>query len=140
LYPKTLYPKTESAQIPTEPDEAVPVADVYESTWHCTFRLVHDQSANATDHVIICGDLDMDALEGLRRILSSLSSSARPLVFDLEGVTYMDIVSLGLLIEAQRNLSEVRTVNFYITRDGAVWQMIERHSLSEYLPIGLIYK
>lgn len=111
-----------------------------EAAWHCSFRVVHDQSEKATDHVIIRGDLDMSAVEGLRRTLSSLGSSTRPLVFDLEGVTFMDIVSLGLLVEAQRKLSKERTVNFYLTKDGAVWQMIERHGLGEYLSIGLIYK
>jgi anti-sigma B factor antagonist len=51
----------------------------------------------------VTGDIDMSTAPGLRERLFGLASSEQPLVVDLDRVTFIDSVGLGVLVSAARH-------------------------------------
>jgi len=54
--------------------------------------------------LILAGDLDLDAVDPLRRCIEAVRRPDRPLVLDLAGVTTIDSKGLSVLVQAHREL------------------------------------
>jgi anti-sigma B factor antagonist len=52
--------------------------------------------------VTLAGELDIISVAGLREELFALAASGRPLVADLDGVTFLDSAGLSVLVGAAR--------------------------------------
>lgn len=52
--------------------------------------------------VTVAGELDVISVAGLREELFALAASGRPLVADLDGVTFLDSAGLSVLVGAAR--------------------------------------
>src|SRR5689334_7114340 len=83
-----------------------------------------DERANGERTVIVLrGELDLATVDAVRERLEALRSEQRPVLLDLDGLTFMDSTGIRLVLESVRH-SERDGWRFEVTRGSSAVRLI----------------
>ena len=86
--------------------------------------------------VTIVGEIDMITVTGLREQLFELAASSRPLVADLDQVSFIDSAGLGVLVgTANRAASHGGVLEVVCARPN-IWQLFRLSGLNRRIPLN----
>ncbi|HXQ59942.1 MAG TPA: STAS domain-containing protein [Acidimicrobiales bacterium] len=94
---------------------------------------VSDASGAAV--VSVTGELAAETAPAFGKALDHLSSSARPVMVDLEGATGMDGLGLSVLVQAFRRLRDNDCALIVVAPPPAVRKVIDESGVEDFMPI-----
>lgn len=86
--------------------------------------------------IAVGGELDMYSVEPLRERLADLvENGARRVLVDLQGVTFVESVSLGVLVDAAKALRSAGGMMVLVADDVRVTRTLEISGLDEFFQV-----
>ena len=84
---------------------------------------LHERAEGGRAVVALRGELDLSTVDEVRDRLDTLRAANRPVVLDLDGLTFMDSTGIRLVLESVRH-SEREGWPFAVTRGSSAVQRI----------------